>query len=61
MTWRVECVKRTPSGIYVELESKDGKGWLKYYGGEPLDFDSEYKLTLTEITPDGELKDEVDV
>lgn len=61
MTWLVECVKRTPSGIYIELESRDGRGWLKYYSDEPLDFDSDYRLTLTELTPDGELADEVDV
>lgn len=52
-TWRIESMKRTPKGVYVELEAVNGDGWLRMYvKPEAVDayrFDQEYLLTIEEV------------
>ena len=53
MTWRIASMKRTPNGVFVELEAVDGDGWLKMYvKPEAVDayrFDQTYQLTIEEV------------
>ena len=52
-TWRIEIMKRTPKGVYVELVAVDGDGWLRMYvAPEAVDayrFDQTYQLTIEEV------------
>lgn len=53
MTYRVESIKRTPKGVYVELNEVDGDGWLRMYVDEETAdayrFDKTYQLTIEEV------------
>lgn len=53
MTWIIESMKRTPKGVFVELEAVDGDGWLRMYvKPEAVDayrFDHTYQLTIEEV------------
>ena len=53
MAYRVESVKRTPRGVFVELDEIDGDGWLKVYVDEETAdayrFDKTYQLTIEEV------------
>ena len=53
MTWRIASMKRTPNGVFVELEAMDGDGWLRMYvKPEAVDvysFDKTYQLTIEEV------------
>lgn len=53
MTYRVESIKRTPNGVYVELNEVDGDGWLRMYVDEETAdayrFDKTYQLTIEEV------------
>lgn len=47
MTWRIESMKRTPNGVYVEFEAVDGDGWLRMYvGPEAVDAYNVAKIVL---------------
>lgn len=53
MNWRVASMKRTPNGVYVELEAVDGDGWLRMYvkpdAVDAYRFDQTYQLTIEEV------------
>ena len=53
MTYRVESIKRTPKGVYVEFNDVDGDGWLRMYVDEETAdayrFDKTYQLTIEEV------------
>ena len=48
MTWRIASMKRTPKGVFVELE-----GWLRMYvdedNADAYRFDKTYQLTIEEV------------
>ena len=52
MQWKVSGMKRTPNGVFVELEVVDGDGWLKMYvSPEAVDafrFDTVYEIDVRE-------------
>ncbi|WP_298626381.1 hypothetical protein [uncultured Senegalimassilia sp.] len=51
MKWHLSQAKRTPKGVFVELEEGEGRGWLRLYvdpdAAELFDFSSLYELTIT--------------
>ena len=53
MTYRVESIKRTPKGVYVELDEVNGNGWLRIYVDEETAdsyrFNQTYQLTIEEV------------
>lgn len=53
MTWIISNMKRTPKGVFVELEAVDGDGWLRTYVDEETAddyrFDKTYQLTIEEV------------
>lgn len=53
MRWQLSQAKRTPNGVFVELECAGDRGWLRMYlepdAAELLDFSSNYELTITEV------------
>lgn len=52
MNWRIASMKRTPKGVFVELEAVDGDGWLRMYvKPESVDafrFDTVYEIDVRE-------------
>lgn len=52
-TWRIESMRRTPKGVYVEFVAVDGDGWLRMYvDPEAVDayrLDQIYQLTIEEV------------
>lgn len=53
MSWRLSQAKRTPNGVFVELEDVRDRGWLRMYldpdVAEVFDFSSTYELNITEV------------
>lgn len=52
MKWYLSQSKRTPKGVYLELEEEQGRGWLRLYvepdAAELMDYASAYELTIKE-------------
>ena len=51
-TFALAAMKRTPKGVYCELEATDGRGWLSVYLDDPrclLSFDVPYDVELKEL------------
>ena len=50
MMWQLSQAKRTPNGVFVELEDVGNRGWLRLYldpdVAEAFDFSSTYELTI---------------
>lgn len=53
MRWQLSQAKRTPNGVFVELECVGDSGWLRLYldpdAAELFDFSSTYELNITEV------------
>ena len=53
MNWRIESMKRTPKGVFVEFEAVDGDGWLRVYvkpeAVDAYSYDKTYQLTVEEV------------
>ena len=53
MRWQLSQAKRTPNGVFMELECVGDRGWLRMYlepdAAELFDFSSNYELTITEV------------
>lgn len=60
-TFKLQAMKRTPKGVYCELEAVDGRGWLNIYLDDPTDllsFETAYDVSLSDSKPfSGPIKD----